>query len=66
MIHDGARPMVTQEIIAHNIEAVRCRRACITAVPSKDTVKISSRDGIVEQTPPDRAVVWLVQSTADL
>ena len=61
LIHDGARPMVTQEIIAHNIEAVRCRRACITAVPPKDTVKISSRDGIVEQT-PDRAVVWLVQT----
>lgn len=61
LIHDGARPMVSQEVIAHNIEAVRQHRACITAVPSKDTVKISSRDGIVEQT-PDRAAVWLVQT----
>lgn len=61
LIHDGARPMVTEEIIHRNIEAVRRYKACVTAVQSKDTVKISGEGQMVAQT-PDRANVWLVQT----
>lgn len=61
LIHDGARPMVTETIILHNIEAVRKYKACVTAVLSKDTVKISRPDGAVDYT-PDRSCVWNVQT----
>lgn len=39
MIHDAARPGVTREIIASNIEAMRTCRAVVTAVPSVDSVR---------------------------
>lgn len=61
LIHDGARPFVTCEMIQKNIEAARQYRACITAVRSKDTIKISDADGIVQYT-PDRRYVWNVQT----
>ena len=35
--------------------------ACVTAVPSKDTVKISDGDGFARET-PDRKTVWNVQT----
>lgn len=61
LIHDGARPFVTEEIIRNNIEAVIREKACVTGVPSKDTVKIANEDGSVAQT-PDRSRVWIVQT----
>ncbi|HIQ99841.1 MAG TPA: 2-C-methyl-D-erythritol 4-phosphate cytidylyltransferase [Candidatus Scybalocola faecavium] len=61
LIHDGARPFVTEEIIENNIKAVICKKACVTGVPSKDTVKIADVDGSVAQT-PDRSRVWIVQT----
>ena len=36
-------------------------KACITAVPSKDTIKIGNESGIVVDT-PDRSNVWVVQT----
>lgn len=61
LIHDGARPFVTEDVICKNIEAVKIYHACITAVRSKDTIKIADEDGIVQYT-PDRRNVWNVQT----
>lgn len=61
LIHDGARPLVGTALIERNIEAVKQYRACVTAVPSKDTVKISDADGFVSDT-PKRSLVWNVQT----
>ena len=52
LIHDGARPFVTQELA----EAV-CRDAlewgaATAAVPVKDTCKLADGEGFVESTPP--------------
>lgn len=47
LIHDGARPMVTQEIIHRVIEEVKINKAVITAVPVKDTIKEIKNDIIV-------------------
>lgn len=59
-IHDGARPLVTVELI----DAVICRAreayAAAPAVPVKDTVKVAS-GGIVERT-PDRSTLFAVQT----
>lgn len=61
LIHDGARPFVTPEMV----EAV-CRDAleygaATAAVPSKDTCKLENGLGFVESTPP-RERLWAVQT----
>lgn len=61
LIHDGARPFITEKIIQDNIDAVIQKKACVTGVPSKDTIKIAAEDGSVAQT-PDRSRVWIVQT----
>ncbi len=61
MIHDGARPFVTEEILERVSEAVREFDAAAAAVPSKDTVKIADEHGFVVST-PDRRRVWNMQT----
>lgn len=60
-IHDGARPFLEESTLERLYRAVQETGACIAGMPSKDTVKISSRDGFVERT-PDRAKVWIIQT----
>lgn len=61
LIHDGARPFLAQEIIRRNLEAVYTYGACVTGVPSKDTVKLANAQGFVETT-PNRDLVWIIQT----
>ena len=60
-IHDGARPFVDGETIMRAFNAVQKEDACIVAMPVKDTIKISDKDGYVDST-PDRSTVWMVQT----
>lgn len=60
-IHDGARPLLSFEILENNRESVALYNAVVTAVPSKDTIKLVSPDGTVRAT-PDRSSVWNVQT----
>ena len=60
-IHDGARPFLTEEILRNTYEAVRQYGACVAAVPSKETVKISDEHGFAVST-PDRRLVWNIQT----
>lgn len=60
-IHDGARPFLTEEILESTYQAVCRYRACVAAVPVKDTIKIADGDGFAVQT-PDRNLVWAVQT----
>lgn len=60
-IHDGARPFVDGKIIGDCFESVLKEGACVSAVPSKDTVKISDEEGYAAST-PDRSRVWIVQT----
>ena len=61
LIHDGARPFVDGEIIRRNLEALEKDKACVTAVRSKDTVKIADENGNVVNT-PNRSTVWNMQT----
>ncbi len=61
LIHDGARPFITGDIIERTVQAVRSCRAAAAAVPSKDTIKIADPDGFVIAT-PDRASCWNMQT----
>lgn len=60
-IHDGARPFVTEEIIARAFESVQVEKACVVGMPVKDTIKIADDDGYADYT-PNRNLVWLVQT----
>ena len=59
-IHDGARPLVTEEILTAVMEKAAERGAAAPAVPVKDTIK-QARDGVVELT-PDRTALFAVQT----
>ena len=59
-IHDGARPLVTTEIIENAIAQALESGAAAPAVPVKDTIKVA-RKGMVEST-PDRASLYAVQT----
>lgn len=60
-IHDGARPFVTEEILQRTLEAVREYKACVAAMPVKDTIKIADEQGFAATT-PKRDLVWMVQT----
>ncbi len=60
-IHDGARPLLTEQIIRDTYRAVQECHACVTATPSKDTVKLSDEQGYATET-PERKRVWNVQT----
>ncbi len=60
-IHDGARPMVNEQIIQRGYESVCAYGATVAGVPSKDTVKILDENGCAKET-PDRSKVWNIQT----
>jgi len=61
IIHDGARPLVTVDLIERGLEAARETGAAVAAVPVMDTIKVAGDDRIVHQTPP-RQNLWTVQT----
>ncbi len=61
LIHDGARPCVTDEIIRAAIDGARQYEACEIAVPVKDTIKVAGADGFAVETPP-RSSLWAMQT----
>lgn len=61
MIHDGARPLISEQCILQSIEKVKEHKACIVAVPVKDTIKQVDDTGKVIQT-PKRETLWSVQT----
>ena len=60
-VHDGARPLVTPELIARGLEAARETGAAAPAIPIADTVKEAGPNGIVLRT-LDRSRLWAVQT----
>jgi 2-C-methyl-D-erythritol 2,4-cyclodiphosphate synthase len=50
-IHDGARPMVTREVIERTIESAKVYGSGVAAVMLKDTIKRVDESGCVVDTP---------------
>ena len=61
LIHDGARPFVTDKMINDVIDAVKKDRACTVGVPVKDTIKVIDENGFGIDT-PDRKTLWQIQT----
>lgn len=60
-IQDGARPMLTCDIIDRGYESVLKYDAAAAAVPASDTIKVTNDDKVVTKT-LDRAHTWLIQT----
>lgn len=61
LIHDGARPILTGDIIERCIEGVEKYGAVSSGMPAKETVKILDGKGFVKYT-PQRELVWITQT----
>jgi|Deesub1362A_J573_1020465.scaffolds.fasta_scaffold01324_5 2-C-methyl-D-erythritol 4-phosphate cytidylyltransferase len=60
LIHDGARPLLSEEIIERCVKAAQEGIGVITAVPEVDTVKKVKGDYVVRTL--DRSSIWRVQT----
>lgn len=61
LIHDGARPFITIEILEKVLLSVKEHKACVVGMPSKDTIKISDSNNVITST-PDRKYTWIIQT----
>lgn len=59
-IQDGARPLITWQVIDRVVRAAHTHGAAIPCVPVKDTIKVGS-GGVVKET-PDRATLFAAQT----
>ena len=59
-VQDGARPLVSWQVIDRTVRAANSYHAAAPAIPVKDTIKVVS-GGIVKET-PDRSALQAVQT----
>ena len=51
VVHDAARPFVSQDLILRVVERAKAEQAAIAAIPVNDTIKEVDRLGFVSHTP---------------
>ena len=61
MIHDGARPFLTTDLIEDGLKVVGKTEAAIAAVPVKDTIKLAADEKLVRET-LQRERLWEAQT----
>jgi 2-C-methyl-D-erythritol 4-phosphate cytidylyltransferase len=61
VVHDGARPLVTAELISAALEGARETGASLCAVPVSDTLKRVEDNGLVRST-VSREALWQAQT----
>lgn len=61
LVHDAARPLISEQVILDTIQAVREKGAAIAGVPAKNTIKVCDADKAVVNTPP-RSTLWEIQT----
>ena len=61
LIHDGARPFISEEVILKTIKQVKQNKACIVAVKTVDTIKVVDENMCIKTT-PNRAELWNAQT----
>lgn len=60
-IHDGARPLLTEDMIRRGYETVLKYGTAVAAIPSADTIKIADSEKVVLST-PERSSLWRIQT----
>jgi 2-C-methyl-D-erythritol 4-phosphate cytidylyltransferase len=61
VIHDGARPCLTPDLVERGLAEARATGAAIAAVAVKDTVKMVNDERVI-QTTPARHSLWAAQT----
>ena len=61
MIHDGARPFLTLDLIENGLKVVMAAGAAVAAVPVKDTIKLAGREKLIKET-LQRDRLWAAQT----
>jgi 2-C-methyl-D-erythritol 4-phosphate cytidylyltransferase len=61
MIHDGARPFLTLNLIEDGLKIVEEIGAAVAAVPVKDTIKLADYGRLIEET-LQRGKLWAAQT----
>jgi len=61
VIHDGARPCLTVDLVEQGLREARLTGAAIAAVPLKETVKVVDSEGVIAST-PRRESLWAAQT----
>jgi len=61
LIHDGARPLVTAELINRMIAETEQYEACVAGMPVKDTIQMTDGNGTITLT-PKRDSLWTAQT----
>ena len=61
LVHDAARPMVTEQMIKNTVDEVMLSGTAVCAVPSKDTIAEIDESGCIKDE-PDRSKLWSVQT----
>jgi len=61
MIHDGARPFLTTDLIENGLKLVVETGAAVAAVPVKDTIKLTDSEKLIKET-LKRDRLWAAQT----
>jgi 2-C-methyl-D-erythritol 4-phosphate cytidylyltransferase len=61
MIHDGARPFLTPDLIEDGLKIVEEIGAAVAAVPVKDTIKLADSENLIKET-LKRDSLWAAQT----
>jgi len=61
MIHDGARPFLTLDLIENGLQVARETGAAVAAVPVKDTIKLAADNRLIRET-LQRDKLWAAQT----
>jgi len=61
IVHDGARPLISEQMITNSLETAKAKGSAVVAVRAKDTIKEVSEDLIVAHTLPRRSL-WQAQT----
>lgn len=61
LIHDGVRPILTDQVISNNIEGVKNHGSAITCIPCTETIVVSN-DGITPISIPARKELYKAQA----
>lgn len=61
LIHDGARPLVTAELINRMVRETEQYGACVAGMPVKDTIQMTDENGTITLT-PKRDSLWTAQT----
>lgn len=57
LIHDGIRPLITEQTITDNINMVKQEGSCITCIPATETFIVNQSDGSIEIPTRDKSLI---------